>query len=52
MNVKREAYRSYGRSIGEFSGADSVGTWERLVFAGIDFRFENGKMVRIGIPGR
>jgi hypothetical protein len=24
----------------------------RLVFPGIDFRFENGKLVRIGIPGR
>jgi len=28
------------------------GTWERLVFAGIGFRFENAEMVRIGIPGR
>ncbi|HXR40006.1 MAG TPA: hypothetical protein VN776_12965 [Terracidiphilus sp.] len=42
----------YGRPNSEFSGADSGGTWERLVFAGIDFRFESGKMVRIGIPGR
>lgn len=52
MNVKREAYRNYSRPNGELSGADSVGTWGRLVFAGIDFRFENGDMVQIGIPGR
>jgi hypothetical protein len=26
--------------------------WRRLVFEGIDFRFENGTMVRIGIPGK
>jgi hypothetical protein len=41
--------RPYG---GEFSGTDSGGIRGRLVFAGIDFRFENGKLVRIGIPGR
>src|SRR5208337_3446852 len=41
MNGKREFYRNYGRPNGEFSGADSGGTWERLVFVGIDFRFEN-----------
>jgi hypothetical protein len=52
MNVKREFYRNCGRPNGEFSGADSGGTWEKLVFAGIGFRFENGEMVRIGIPGR
>lgn len=26
--------------------------WRRLAFEGIDFRFENGTMVRIGIPGK
>jgi hypothetical protein len=26
-------------------------TSKRLVFEGIDFRFENEKLVRIGIPG-
>ena len=27
------------------------GGWGRLQFPGIDFRFENGKLVRIGVPG-
>jgi hypothetical protein len=44
--------RAYGQPTAEFSGTYLGGTWKRLVFAGIDFRFENGKMVRIGIPGR
>ena len=26
--------------------------WRRIVFDGIDFRWENGVLVRIGIPGR
>jgi hypothetical protein len=52
VNVKRKFYRNYGRLSGGFSGADSVSAWERLVFAGIDFSFENREMVRIGIPGR
>jgi len=46
-----EVKKTYGHPTAEFSGADSGGTWQRLVFAGIDFRFENGMMVRIGIPG-
>jgi hypothetical protein len=46
-----EVKKTYGQPTAEFSGADSGGTWQRLVFTGIDFRFENGKMVRIGIPG-
>ena len=44
--------RAYGQPTAEFSGTDSAVTWKRLVFDGIDFRFENGKMVRIGIPGK
>jgi hypothetical protein len=47
-----EVKKLYGQPSDDFSGQDSGGTWERLVFAGIDFRFENGKMVRIGVPGR
>jgi hypothetical protein len=43
--------RIYGQPTAEFSGTNSGVTSQRLVFAGIDFRFENGKMVRIGIPG-
>ena len=46
-----EVKEAYGQPIAEFSGTDWGGTWIRLVFTGIDFRFENGKMVRIGIPG-
>jgi hypothetical protein len=43
--------RIYGQPSAEVSGTYSGVTSQRLVFAGIDFRFENGKMVRIGIPG-
>ena len=46
-----EVKRAYGGPTAEYSGTDSGGTWQRLVFAGIDFRFENGKLVRIGVPG-
>jgi hypothetical protein len=46
-----EVKKAYGHPTAEYSGADSVATWQRLVFAGIDFRFENRKLVRIGIPG-
>jgi hypothetical protein len=38
----------YGQPSADFPG----GTSERLVFPGIDFRFENGRLVRIGIPGQ
>lgn len=44
--------KAFGTPAKEFSGTDVGGTWTRLVFDGIDFRFENGKMVRIGVPGR
>lgn len=47
-----EVKKLYGTPVDDFSGKDSGGTWERLVFSGIDFRFENDKMVRIGVPGR
>jgi len=43
--------KAFGTPIKEFSGTGPGGTWTRLAFAGIDFRFENGKMVRIGVPG-
>jgi hypothetical protein len=46
-----EVKRIYGHPTADFSSTYSGVTWQRLVFAGIDFRFENGKMVRIGIPG-
>jgi hypothetical protein len=43
--------KAYGHPTAEHSGTDLGGTWQRLVFTGIDFRFENGKLVRVGIPG-
>ena len=51
-STAEDVKRVYGRPESDFSDTDSGGTWERLVFEGIDFRFENGKMVRIGIPGQ
>ena len=42
LNVKREFCGNYGRSNDGLSGGDAAGAWERLVFVGIDFRFENG----------
>jgi hypothetical protein len=42
-----EVIKAYGAPKNDYSGPG----WRRLVFNGIDFRFENNKMVRIGIPG-
>lgn len=47
-----DVINAYGQPVQEFSSADGGYVWQRLVFTGIDFRFEYGKMVRIGIPGR
>jgi hypothetical protein len=46
-----EMKRAYGQPTAEFSGTYLGVVSKRLVFEGIDFRFENEKMVRIGIPG-
>jgi len=43
--------KAFGKPAAEFSGTDVGGTWTRLVLDGIDFRFENETMVRIGVPG-
>ena len=43
--------RAYGQPTADFTGTYLGVSSERLVFDGIDFRFENEKMVRIGIPG-
>jgi hypothetical protein len=43
--------KAYGQPTAEFSGTYLGVTSKRLVFEGIDFRFEDEKMVRIGIPG-
>jgi len=40
--------RAYGHPSADFLTGDSG----RLVFTGVDFRFESGRLVRIGIPGR
>ena len=40
--------KAYGKPVEDYSGTG----WRRMVFDGIDFRFENGVMVRIGIPGK
>ena len=39
--------KAYGKPKANYSGSG----WRRMVFEGIDFRWENGVMVRIGIPG-
>lgn len=46
-----EVKSKYGHPTADYSGTDSRGAWQRLAFDGIDFRFENGRMVRIGVPG-
>lgn len=46
-----EVKKAYGQPSGVYSGKDAGGNWKRLVFAGIDFRFEDEKLVRIGVPG-
>jgi hypothetical protein len=40
--------KAYGKPKENHSGKG----WRRMVFEGIDFRWENDEMVRIGIPGR
>jgi hypothetical protein len=42
-----EVKKAYGKPKEDYSGKG----WRRVVFEGIDFRFENDVMVRIGIPG-
>ena len=42
-----EVKKAYGKPRKNYSGK----SWRRMVFEGIDFRWENGVMVRIGIPG-
>jgi hypothetical protein len=44
--------KAYGQPIEEFSGNSSGESWNRIRFDGIDFRFEDGHMVRISVPGK
>jgi hypothetical protein len=41
--------KAYGKPIHDYSGQRDGMAWRRVVFHGIDFRFENDKMVRIAI---
>jgi len=43
-----DVIKGYGKPAEDYSGPG----WRRMAFDGIDFRFENGVMVRIGIPGK
>jgi hypothetical protein len=43
---------AYGKPIDDFKNTLHGISMRRLVFDGIDFRYENEKMVRIGIPGK
>ncbi|MFL6229541.1 MAG: hypothetical protein ACJ741_12255 [Pyrinomonadaceae bacterium] len=40
----------YGKPVHDYEGDDG-GPWRRLVFKGIDFLFEDNKLVRISVPG-
>jgi hypothetical protein len=44
----KQVKKAYGKPKEDFSGEG----WRRVVFEGIDFRFENDVMVRIGVPAR
>ncbi len=44
----QDVIKAYGKPKKDFKGDG----WRRLVFKGIDFRWEDGEMVRVGIPGR
>jgi len=48
MSTVDDVKRIYGHPAAEFMDGNSG----RLAFTGIDFRFENGRLVRIGVPGR
>lgn len=43
---------AYGTPLNHYSGDGFAGSWHRLEYEGIDFRFENNVLVRIGIPGK
>ncbi len=50
-STEEAVIRAYGKPKEDYSGMDEKGRWRRIVFEGIDFRFINGSLVRIGIPG-
>ncbi len=48
----KDVIKAYGKPLREYEGNKDNIKWRRLVFKGIDFRFENEKMVRISVPAR
>jgi hypothetical protein len=44
-----DVLKSYGKPLKDYS--DDSKSWRRLEYPGIDFRFEGGRLVRIGILG-
>jgi len=48
----KEVLSAYGSPILNYQGVNEGIPWVRVGFDGIDFRFENNKMVRISVPGR
>jgi hypothetical protein len=49
-STAQQVINAYGKPIREYNGTRGDDKWRRLVFKGIDFRFENEKMVRISVP--
>jgi hypothetical protein len=49
--IEAEVIEAYGQPKEDYSGGFPI-TCRRMVFEGIDFRFENNVMVRIGILGK
>jgi len=45
----KDVLTAYGEPVGDFGGPNPRGTWRRIEFKGIDFRFENDILVRISV---
>lgn len=48
-STSEEVIKAYGKPEDQFKDDNGGSEWQRIVYEGIDFRFENNKMVRIGI---
>jgi len=46
-----QVIKAYGKPIEDYSGNNTSGNWRRLAFKGIDFVYEDGRLVRICVPG-
>ena len=44
-----QVIKAYGKPIENVTGKDSGGSWQRVVFKGIDFLYEDERMVRIRV---